>query len=139
MSLLQHDAQKKQCTPQPKYFLDILTFLMIEFILENKFKVSLRSVPERLESLVSVLAREGGLWRLYDREYDAISPLQLTQECKNDLCQFNKLTTNRRFFKIRDGQGSTSAGRGRAMVDPFQGGVKTVSKLKSVNVKVFLN
>ena len=112
---------------------------MIEFILENKFKVSLRSVPERLESLVSVLAREGGLWRLYDREYDAISPLQLTQECKNDLCQFNKLTTKRRFFKIRDGQGSTSAGRGRAMVDPFQGGVKTVSKLKSVNVKVFLN
>ena len=112
---------------------------MIEFILENKFKVSLRSVPERLESLVSVLAREGGLWRLYDREYDAISPLQLTQECKNDLCQFNKLKTNRGFFKIRDGQGSTSAGRGRAMEDPFQGGVKTVSKLKSVNVKVFLN
>ena len=68
------------------YFLDILTFLVIEFILENKFKVPLRSVPERLESLVSVLAREGGLWRLYDREYDAISPLQLTQECKNDLC-----------------------------------------------------
>ena len=101
---------------------------MIEFILENKFKVSLRSVPERLESLVSVLAREGGLWRLYDREYDAISPLQLTQECKNDMCQFNKLTTNRRFFKIRDGQGSASPGRGRAMEDPFQGGVKTVSK-----------
>ena len=81
---------------------------MIEFILENKFKVSLQSVPERLESLVSVLAREGGLWRLYDREYDAISPLQLTQECKNDLCQFNKL--NKLNKQIED---SSRSGMGR--------------------------
>ena len=36
-------------------------------------------------SLVSVLAREGGLWRLYDREYDAISPYLLAAKCQNDL------------------------------------------------------
>ena len=38
-------------------------------------------------SLVSVLAREGGLWRLYDREYDAISPHLLAAKCKSDLLQ----------------------------------------------------
>ena len=92
---------------------------MIEFILENKFKVPLRSVPERLESLVSVLAREGGLWRLYDREYDAISPLQLTQECKNDLCKFKKTHNKKKILQDQGWAGinirRTGQGNGRSL------------------------
>ena len=51
----------------------------------SKFKVLAESVSPLLGSLVSVLAREGGLWRLYEREYDAISPHLRAEKCKSDL------------------------------------------------------
>ena len=70
-----------------KKMLKSFEFMKMEnaHIVESKLKVLAESVSPLLGSLVSVLAREGGLWRLYDREYDAISPQPQAAKCKSDI------------------------------------------------------
>ena len=71
-----------------KKMLKSFEFMKMEnaHIVESKLKVLAESVSPLLGSLVSVLAREGGLWRLYDREYDAISPHLLAAKCQKVIC-----------------------------------------------------